>query len=145
MSPDVAHSRGPRRTGRGQVFLPAREPTAGPRAEQLLRAYRVSDPSLAELTLEPLLGELLDRVKLILDADTVAILLLDDTKGELVARAARGIEEEVEQGVRIPVGGGFAGRIAAERARSTSPTSTTPTCSTRSCARSGSARCSACR
>jgi putative methionine-R-sulfoxide reductase with GAF domain len=32
-----------------------------------------------------------------------------------VARAAVGIEEEVEQGVRIPVGGGFAGRVAAER------------------------------
>ena len=34
---------------------------------------------------------------------------------ELVARAAVGIEEEVEHGVRIPVGGGFAGRVAAER------------------------------
>ena len=33
----------------------------------------------------------------------------------LRARAAKGIEEEVEQGVRIPVGRGFAGRIAAER------------------------------
>ena len=35
--------------------------------------------------------------------------------GELIARAAKGIEEEVEQGVRIPVGKGFAGRIAAEQ------------------------------
>ena len=35
---------------------------------------------------------------------------------ELVARAAVGIEEEVEQGVRIPVGRGFAGRVAAGRA-----------------------------
>src|SRR5262249_8101062 len=34
---------------------------------------------------------------------------------ELVARAALGIEEDVEQGVRIPVGDGFAGRIAAEK------------------------------
>ena len=30
-------------------------------------------------------------------------------------RAANGIEEEVERGVRIPIGEGFAGRIAAER------------------------------
>ena len=38
----------------------------------------------------------------ILDVDTVAILLLEgDT---LHARAAKGIEEEVEQGVRIPLG-----------------------------------------
>ena len=33
----------------------------------------------------------------------------------LHARAAKGIEEEVERGVQIPVGKGFAGRIAAER------------------------------
>ena len=35
--------------------------------------------------------------------------------GELVATAARGIEEEVREGVRIPFGSGFAGRIAASR------------------------------
>ena len=33
----------------------------------------------------------------------------------LHARAAKGIEEEVEQGVQIPLGRGFAGRIAAEK------------------------------
>ena len=37
------------------------------------------------------------------------------TVSALHARAAKGIEEEVEQGVRIPLGRGFAGRIAAER------------------------------
>jgi signal transduction histidine kinase len=51
----------------------------------------------------------------ILEVDTCAILLLDEATNELVARAALGIEEEVEQGVRVPVGGGFAGRIAAEK------------------------------
>jgi signal transduction histidine kinase len=40
--------------------------------------------------------------------------LLDEHTDELVARAALGIEEEVEQGVRIPLGVGFAGRVAAE-------------------------------
>src|SRR5207237_6546522 len=50
-----------------------------------------------------------------LSVDTVAILLLDEEDQQLVARAAKGIEEEVEQGVRIPIGRGFAGRIAAER------------------------------
>jgi signal transduction histidine kinase len=43
------------------------------------------------------------------------VLLVDEDAKELVARAAVGIEEEVERGVRIPVGLGFAGRIAAER------------------------------
>ena len=51
----------------------------------------------------------------ILRSDTAAFLLLDADANELVARAAKGIEEEVEQGVRIPVGRGFAGRIAAEK------------------------------
>ncbi|MGZ8634195.1 MAG: ATP-binding SpoIIE family protein phosphatase [Solirubrobacteraceae bacterium] len=50
-----------------------------------------------------------------LDVDTVAILLLDEDAQELVARAAKGLEEEVERGVRIPLGAGFAGRIAARR------------------------------
>jgi serine phosphatase RsbU (regulator of sigma subunit) len=62
-----------------------------------------------------LLPELLHRITEVLDTDTAAFLLLDDAGDTLVARAAKGIEEEVEQGVRIPVGRGFAGRIAAER------------------------------
>jgi serine phosphatase RsbU (regulator of sigma subunit)/anti-sigma regulatory factor (Ser/Thr protein kinase) len=84
--------------------------------ERLERVQRVSDAALAHLSVDDLLEELLLRVREILDADTAAVLLLDETRNELVARAAKGIEEEVERGVRIPVGKGFAGRIAAERA-----------------------------
>jgi serine phosphatase RsbU (regulator of sigma subunit) len=50
----------------------------------------------------------------VLQADTAAVLLLDYSSGQLIATAAAGLEEEVRQGVRIPVGHGFAGRIAAE-------------------------------
>jgi GAF domain-containing protein len=42
-------------------------------------------------------------------------LIVDEQAGELVATAAYGIEEEVRQGVRVPLGTGFAGRIAATR------------------------------
>ena len=76
---------------------------------------RISDAALASLSMQELLNELLERVAAILTTDTAAILLLDEVAGDLVAQAAKGIEEEVEQGVRIPVGRGFAGRIAAER------------------------------
>src|SRR5436309_2133946 len=55
------------------------------------------------------------RVSGVLGADTAAVLLLDEATNELVARAAKGIEQEVEAGVRIPLGRGFAGKIAAER------------------------------
>jgi anti-sigma regulatory factor (Ser/Thr protein kinase)/putative methionine-R-sulfoxide reductase with GAF domain len=114
---DAHESLGPRsQPGHGQVFLgtsggPA--PNAG--AEQLLNVYRLSEQALAEMPLEGLLDELLTRTREILAVDTVAILLLDESKAELVARSAKGLEEEVEQGVRVPVGGGFAGRIAADR------------------------------
>jgi signal transduction histidine kinase len=73
----------------------------------------VTDAALAHLELDELLNVLLPRIRDILEADTCAVLLLDEEKAELVARAAIGIEEEVEQGVRIPVGRGFAGRVAA--------------------------------
>jgi phosphoserine phosphatase RsbU/P len=72
----------------------------------------VTDAALGHLDVEEMLVELLERVRLILDTDTAAVLLLDPASQELVARAACGIEEEVEQGVRIPIGRGFAGRIA---------------------------------
>jgi signal transduction histidine kinase len=75
----------------------------------------VTDVALAHLGLDELLTVLLPRIREILAADTCAVLLVDEAGDQLVARAAVGIEEEVEQGVRIPVGGGFAGRIAAER------------------------------
>jgi signal transduction histidine kinase len=75
----------------------------------------VTDTALAYLDLDQLFAVLLPRIRDILGADTCAVLLVDEDARELIARAAVGIEEEVEQGVRIPIGGGFAGRIAAER------------------------------
>jgi signal transduction histidine kinase len=84
-------------------------------AERLRRLQLVTDAALSHLDLDELLAELLARIRDTLETDTAAILLRDELRDELVARAAVGIEEEVEQGVRIPIGGGFAGKIAAER------------------------------
>ena len=83
--------------------------------DRLREIQAVTDAALAHLDVEDLLTELLDRVRDILQVDTAAVLLLDPASNHLVATAARGIEEEVVQGVRIPVGRGFAGRIAAEK------------------------------
>jgi len=87
----------------------------GSTSERVRRLQSVTDAALAHLRLDALLAALLDRTRQILEVDTCAILLLDEDTNELVARAALGIEEEVDQGVRVPVGGGFAGRIAAEK------------------------------
>jgi anti-sigma regulatory factor (Ser/Thr protein kinase)/putative methionine-R-sulfoxide reductase with GAF domain len=83
--------------------------------ERLRRIEWVTDAALARLNVEDLLAELLERVQWLLEVDTVAVLLLDPSAGQLVATAARGIEAEVRQGVRIPMGRGFAGRVAAEK------------------------------
>ena len=86
-----------------------------PEAEDKLRDIRsITDAALSYLDADEFLTELLSRVKETLDADTAAVLLLDRSARQLVATAASGLEEEVRQGVRLPVGQGFAGRIAAE-------------------------------
>ena len=92
-----------------------RDGTGSGHLRHLPRLQRLTDAALTHLQLDDLLDALLDRVRELLGVDTCAILLLDESTDELVACAARGIEEEVEQGVRIPVGGGFAGRVAATR------------------------------
>jgi serine phosphatase RsbU (regulator of sigma subunit) len=75
----------------------------------------VTDAALSRLDEQSLLRALVERVKKVLQADTAAVLLLDRSAGQLVATAASGIEEEVRQGVRVPLGAGFAGRVAASR------------------------------
>lgn len=82
--------------------------------EDRLRAIQsITDAALSRLDDRELLAELLERTRDALQADTAAVLLLDFASGQLIATAAAGLEEEVNQGVRIPVGRGFAGRIAA--------------------------------
>jgi sigma-B regulation protein RsbU (phosphoserine phosphatase) len=75
----------------------------------------VTEAALAYLDLDDLLAELLQRVTAVLKADTAAVLLIEDDGRTLAARAAKGLEEEVERGFRLPVGRGFAGRVAATR------------------------------
>jgi phosphoserine phosphatase RsbU/P len=83
--------------------------------EERLRAIQsITDAALSRLDDQDLLAELLERTREALQADTAAVLLLDYSAGQLIATAAAGLEEEVHEGVRIPVGRGFAGRIAAE-------------------------------
>jgi phosphoserine phosphatase RsbU/P len=83
--------------------------------DRLRDIQSITDTALSQLDEEDLLAELLSRMRHILQADTAAVLLLDKSSGQLIATAAAGLEEEVRQGVRIPVGQGFAGRIAAEK------------------------------
>ncbi len=82
---------------------------------RLSRVQAISDRSLAQLNLEKLLDELLERVFGLLEVDEAVILLLDPDRQVLIPRAAIGVEGEVGSGVEVPVGRGFAGRVASER------------------------------
>jgi phosphoserine phosphatase RsbU/P len=84
--------------------------------ERLRRIEAITDTTLSGLNIAELLEELLERVRDLLGVDTATILLLDGHTGELVATAAKGLEEEVRRGFRIRIGHGFAGRVAATRA-----------------------------
>jgi phosphoserine phosphatase RsbU/P len=81
-------------------------------ADKLRDIQSITDAALSALDPQGVLDTLVDRVKDILQADTAAVLLLDRPNGQLVATAASGLEEEVQQGTRVPLGRGFAGRIA---------------------------------
>jgi PAS domain S-box-containing protein len=97
----------------------AREQAARHEAEattrRLERLQGVADAALAHLALDDLLGELLGRIRALLDTDTVAILLLDADELRLVPRAIDGLEGATDQAAAVPLGQGFAGRIAAEQ------------------------------
>jgi len=97
------------------VTIPfAGDPDAGELAADRLRDIEsLTDAALSRLDEYALLSALVERVKEVLRADTAAVLLLDHSARQLIATAASGIEEEVRQGVRIPLGTGFAGRVAA--------------------------------
>ncbi|HET7758581.1 MAG TPA: GAF domain-containing protein [Gaiellaceae bacterium] len=101
------------------AILFSREREARAIAEEAAARLRelevISEAALTHLDLNRLLANLLDGVRTIMRADTSVILLLDESGDELVASWSRGLEEEVEARVRVPVGKGFAGRVAATR------------------------------
>jgi signal transduction histidine kinase len=82
---------------------------------RLLRLEAITETALSHLDLEELLGELLERIRDLLDADTAVMLLVEKDRDVLVPRATRGLEAELEFPVAIPIGQGFAGRVAAQR------------------------------
>jgi serine phosphatase RsbU (regulator of sigma subunit)/putative methionine-R-sulfoxide reductase with GAF domain len=73
----------------------------------------VQDATTPE-SLDKLLQSSLQGIAHALGADAVAVLVADDT-GELVARTAVGLPQDVWREVHIALGTGMAGRVAAER------------------------------
>ncbi len=85
-------------------------------AQQDLHALQaVTDTALSHLALDDLLAALLERITDILHVDNAAVLLLDSAGEMLSVQAVHGFLEPEGSQVRMPVGQGFAGRIAATR------------------------------
>jgi signal transduction histidine kinase len=91
-------------------------PEEGGAAEnRLLRLEAITQTALSHLDLDELLDELLERIRDLLDADTAVMLLVEEDRDVLVPRATKGLDAELEFPVAIPIGRGFAGRVAASR------------------------------
>lgn len=84
-------------------------------SDMVQRLQAVTDVAIGHVSLDELLRESLDRISEILQVDTAAIMLMDADNKSLVVRAAKGLQEEVRQELRIPISEGFAGRIAQHR------------------------------
>src|SRR5262245_33757123 len=83
-------------------------------AESIRRLQAVTDSTLGRFALEDLLREMLGRVRELLETDSAGILLLTEDGRSLSVRAAIGFGEE-SMGMRVPIGEGIAGSIAARR------------------------------
>src|SRR3954447_25554426 len=79
-------------------------------AATLRKLARVSEVALDRVGLNELLDALLARIVEVLDADTAAVLLIEDG-GELRAHASLGLERAIEHARTIPLGTGMAGRV----------------------------------
>jgi signal transduction histidine kinase len=79
--------------------------------EQALIA--ITDVILHHVQMEDLIPNLIETLQRVMQVDNVAILRLDPTGQVLVMDTVRGPEEVVADQVRVPVGQGVAGRIAA--------------------------------
>lgn len=80
--------------------------------QRMRQVQFVTEVALSHLSLDRLLAELLDRVRDSIDVDTVVILLLEPDN-TLVAWATKGLELDVK--IHVPMGAGFAGRVAEKK------------------------------
>src|SRR5262249_23030161 len=83
--------------------------------ESILRLQALTDSALGRLELDDLLREMLSRIRELLATNSAAILLLAEDGQSLFVRAIIGLEDAA-MGLRVPLGRGVAGSIAASRA-----------------------------
>jgi serine phosphatase RsbU (regulator of sigma subunit) len=82
-------------------------------AERVRRLESIMLAGLRSSSLEGLLESLLDIARDVFRSDRAAVLLRHEDRRHLYVAAAIGLSREVQEGVRVPIGRGFAGSIAA--------------------------------
>jgi GAF domain-containing protein/anti-sigma regulatory factor (Ser/Thr protein kinase) len=82
-------------------------------SRRLDQLQTILEASLSARSVHELLHDLLAAVRGILKADRATILVLDEEERVLRVRAAVGLDPDAEREVRVPVGHGIDGRIAA--------------------------------
>ncbi|MCT7993809.1 hybrid sensor histidine kinase/response regulator [Laspinema olomoucense] len=81
------------------------------------RLQAIVDVAIAPLSLHDLLEELLDRLTAVLQVDAAVILLVNEEGTALIVTATKGLDldEPLSTSIPIPMGLGFAGKIAQTR------------------------------
>jgi PAS domain S-box-containing protein len=107
------------RAEREREHLLVGERAARSAAEEVARTLgkleEVTEAALRHVASGDVLEELLAQIARLVEADTSAILLLDEERRFLTVRATVGFDRELEHAVPIPYGQGMAGRVAASR------------------------------
>jgi phosphoserine phosphatase RsbU/P len=75
----------------------------------------IAAAGLAHTRVDDVLAEVLNVIATAARADRAVLLLVDRARGDLVGRAALGIDESVRKSIRVPIGEGVAGGVAASR------------------------------
>lgn len=109
--PPSAGSPGPVESAAEGLFSAAKS-----QGDVLTLLEELRDPALSRLPFPKMLDELLTRLRGALGADTATFLFLDRQDSVLVPVASQGVSLELMRDFRIPLGRGFAGRVAAGHA-----------------------------
>ncbi len=88
---------------------------SGDRKTELLQVLReVLESYNLTIDTDELFGRMLDIARSVTSAEGGSVMLLDPEARELRVRVATGIEPELWSKIRVPIGEGIAGRVAAE-------------------------------
>jgi GAF domain-containing protein len=98
---------------RGRRRTPLRGGSPGEPVTRLQLLAAVTDAALADLDLDALLVEVLERMRTVLQVDRATVLMLTADGKQLEVRASVGLNGSVRPGMRVDLGSGVAGRIAA--------------------------------